>query len=280
MKLVLITGLSGAGKSVALRALEDAGFEAIDNMPLSLIGTVAGAQGGRNTAIGTDIRSRDFSQAHFSQALAPLQERAGVNLSVVYLDCDDEVLQRRFTETRRPHPLAQDRPVMDGIRQERALIQGLREKADFVLDTSALSAQELRRLITAQVAGEEKKLTVTVTSFSFKKGLPREADMVLDVRFLKNPFYEPALKDKTGRDAEVGAHISGDKDFAGFMQRAEALVLPLLPRYRDEGKHYLTLAIGCTGGRHRSVFVAEQLAARIREAGFDVDVRHRDVEAI
>lgn len=273
MQLILITGLSGAGKTVALRTLEDAGFDAIDNLPLSLLPAVSGER----VAVGADIRARDFSVRHLEEALSALRARGDVSLSIVYLDSDDAVLQRRFTETRRRHPLAHDRPVADGIRHERALLEGIRPMANIVLDTSDMEAADLRRVIGGHFADSARDLSVTVTSFSYKRGLPREADLVFDVRFLRNPHYDPALTSLTGREAAVGAHIMEDTAYAPFFERLCALVLPLLPRYREEGKHYLTVAVGCTGGRHRSVFVAERLAERIASAGFPVQVRHREV---
>jgi UPF0042 nucleotide-binding protein len=278
MKLILVTGMSGAGKSVALRALEDAGFEAIDNLPLGFLPVIAGMrEEGRRLAVAADIRSHDFSPAHFSDMIRALRAELQGSLSVIFLDCDDEVLQRRFTETRRRHPLAKDRPVTDGIHQERAILEPLRPLADLVVDTTDLSAQDLRRVISAHVA-EGRQLAVTVTSFSFRRGLPREADLVFDVRFLKNPHYDPALRNLTGRDAKVGEYVTADPDYAAFFGHLSALIVPLLPRYLDEGKSYLTVAVGCTGGRHRSVFVAERLAELIGKEGYAVSLRHRDLD--
>jgi UPF0042 nucleotide-binding protein len=281
MKLILVTGMSGSGKSVALKTLEDCGFEAIDNMPLALLPTVAATQEKpRNLAIGIDVRSRDFSVAHFKETLASLKAAAS-EFQLLFLDCDDEVLRRRFTETRRRHPLALDRPVPDGIKQERESLEGLRDEADLVIDTSDLTSNELKRFITAHfTAGEEQQIALTVLSFSFKRGLPREADNVIDVRFLKNPHYDPALRQLSGRDKPVGQHIESDHDFASFYEGLCTLVSPLLPRYVAEGKHYLTIAIGCTGGQHRSVYVAEKLSAFLRAQGYNVTTRHRDLVEI
>lgn len=278
-RLVLITGLSGAGKSVALKSLEDTGFEAIDNIPLSFLSAVASAKdNARPLVVGADIRSRDFSHAHFVEEVEKLRANPEIELSIIYLDCDDETLRRRFTETRRRHPLADDRPVTDGIRHERELVSPLRDIADLVIDTSDTGAQELRRLVLAHFATLPRTLAVAVTSFSFKRGLPREADLVFDVRFLKNPHYDDTLRDFTGMDARVGNYIKQDPAFAPFFERLCGFVTPLLPRYAEEGKQYLTIAIGCTGGKHRSVFTTEQLSAYLTQAGYAVITRHRDME--
>ena len=277
MKLVLITGMSGAGKGVALRTLEDEGFEAIDNLPLAYLSDIAASSArSRNLAIAVDVRSRDFSVQPFIATITQLKKNPDLEFSVLFLDCDDEVLRRRYTETRRRHPLAADRAVMDGISHERSLIQKLRDVADMVIDTSETGAAELRKAIAAHYTGKSRELSLIITSFSFKRGVPREADMVFDVRFLKNPHYDPALKNLTGFDAGVGQYIKTDAGYDDFMTRLTDFILPLLPRYVEEGKHYLTLAIGCTGGRHRSVFVAEQLGEFLRTHDYDVIVRHRE----
>ncbi|MDX2074043.1 MAG: RNase adapter RapZ [Alphaproteobacteria bacterium] len=279
MKLVLITGMSGAGKGVALKTLEDSGFEAIDNLPLAYLPDVAesSARAG-SLAITVDIRSRDFSASSFIATINKLRKKSDIELSLVFLDCDDEVLRRRYTETRRRHPLAEDRAVMDGIHHERTLIEKLRGAADLVLDTSETEAAALRKIIAAHFASDAQNFSLAVTSFSFKRGVPREADMVFDVRFLKNPYYEPILKDLTGFASAVGKYIETDEGYADFMRRLEDFLLPVLPRYMQEGKHYLTIAVGCTGGRHRSVYVVEKLGEILRKAGYEVDVRHRETK--
>lgn len=279
MRLVLVTGMSGAGKSVALKTLEDGGFEAVDNIPLHLIAALVGTGGvERNLAVGVDIRSRNFTPEHFVQGVLPLRLNPFVKLHVVFLDCDDEALRRRFSETRRPHPLAEDRTLIDGIRHERSLLEPLKPYASLVLDTSEMLPADLRRVIGGHFTVEkELGLKLHVCSFSFKKGLPREADIVFDVRFLKNPHYDGALRPLTGRDAKVGAYIETDAGFPEFFERLQGMLLPLLPRYKDEGKSYLTIAIGCTGGQHRSVFVAEKLAASLARSGYNVSTRHRDI---
>ena len=279
MKLVLITGMSGAGKGVALKTLEDSGFEAIDNLPLGFLPDIASSSAlSGNLAVTVDIRSRDFSTGAFLSTIKQLKQKPGMSVSLLFLDCDDEVLRRRYTETRRRHPLSSDRTVMDGIRHERALIERMREQADLVLDTSQTEASVLRGIINANFAGDTRRFSLAITSFSFRMGVPREADMVFDVRFLKNPYYEPDLKKLTGFAPSVGAYIETDEGYAGFMERLTHFLLPVLPRYVQEGKNYLTIAIGCTGGRHRSVYIAEQLGIILRQAGHAVDVRHRETK--
>jgi len=281
-RVLLVTGMSGAGKSSALRALEDLGYEAVDNLRLDLIPNLLPVGGALSPAlaIGVDTRTRDFSIEHFAAVCDPLAERDDLDLKLIYLDCDNEVLQRRYTETRRRHPLAVDRPLPDGIRHERRLIRPLRDRAWLAIDTSSMSVSGLRRMIEADFALDTRPgLIVFVTSFAFRHGLPREADMVLDVRFLSNPHYVDHLRPLTGLHPEVAAHIAADRDFPTFFERTTRMLLPLLPRYNEEGKSYLTIAVGCTGGRHRSVYVAERLAADIGREGYPVRVRHRDIDA-
>jgi RNase adapter protein RapZ len=279
-RVLLVTGMSGAGHSTALKALEDMGYEAVDNLPISLLPNIVRLDPAlaQPLAIGIDIRTRDFGIASFLDALAPLVGASGIALKVIFLDCEDELLLRRYTETRRRHPLAGDRQVSDGIRLERERVSPLRERADLVIDTSALTAADLRRLLQGHFALDRAPgVSVFVTSFSYRNGLPRDADLVFDVRFLDNPHYTAALRHLTGLDGPVGAFIEADPDFAPFFDRLTQLLLPLLPRYDREGKSYLTIAIGCTGGQHRSVFVAERLAECLRAQGKPVDVAHRDL---
>ncbi|MEX2449748.1 MAG: RNase adapter RapZ [Rhodospirillales bacterium] len=287
--VLIVTGMSGAGKSSALKALEDMGYEAVDNIPLSLLPSlVTPAQaalpfqrGGMPLAIGVDIRTRDFDVDSFIGYWDDLMRQTDVSVTVLFLDCDDEELNRRYTETRRRHPLALDRPVIDGIRHERNLVADLRRRADLVLDTTNLIPAELKNILNGHFALEnEAGLTVFVTSFSFRRGLPREADLVFDVRFLRNPHYEPELKTKTGLDDTVGAYIREDKEFTLFFNNLISLLKHLLPRYAAEGKSYLTIAVGCTGGRHRSVFIAERLKTWLSEQGERVQVQHRDLNRI
>jgi UPF0042 nucleotide-binding protein len=276
--VVVVTGMSGAGKSMTLKWLEDLGYEAVDNLPLSLLGALLrGGEPGRPLAIGIDIRTRDFGAQSMLTELDRLRQEA--QISLLFVESDDDVLSRRFTETRRRHPLAVDRPLLDGIAHERKLVAPLKARADLVIDTSSLPPAELRRVLAGHFhRGERAPLLLFVTSFSYRKGLPREADLVFDVRFLDNPHYQPTLKPHTGQDEDVAAFISGDPGFTAFFTGLTSLIHPLLPRFAAEGKSYLTIAIGCTGGRHRSVYVAETLAAWLREQGQQVDLRHRDLE--
>ena len=280
-RVLVLTGMSGAGKSSALKALEDLGYEAVDNLPLSLVPKLLepGVLG-EAIAVSVDFRTRDFGAARLAEVLDDLAARDDVQASVIFLDCEDEILRRRFTETRRRHPLAEDRPVLDGILRERALLAPVIERAEVVIDTSSLSTTDLRRMLGGQFRLEgASSLTVSVLSFSYRKGLPREADLVFDVRFLSNPHYVSKLRPQTGRDAPVAQHISRDPAFAPFMTALGSMVGSLLPLYQKEGKSYLTVAIGCTGGRHRSVYVAEELARRLTGAGGEVILRHRDMDA-
>lgn len=260
--LVLVTGVSGAGKTTALKALEDNGFEVIDNLPVALIPSLVSQQGGGAVAVGIDTRTRDFDAGKIFDLFQNLRQTAHLNARIVFLDCDDDKLIRRFTETRRAHPLAKNKSIVEGIAQERRLLEKLRTHADVVIDTTQMRAAELSKYIEKQVlrlAG--KKMVVTVCSFSFRDGLPVSADLVFDVRFLRNPYYDLSLRDLTGRDAGVADYIRQDPDFAPFFNKLTDLLDLLLPRYAEEGKSYLTIAVGCTGGKHRSVFTAESLYA-------------------
>lgn len=287
-QLVLVTGLSGAGKSSVLRALEDLGFETVDNPPLAVLEAVV-SDGSLPLAAGIDSRTRDFDPTAALQLLERLRQRPDVAVTLVFVTADEAVLLRRYTETRRRHPLAPGggplgSRVADGIAREAALLGPLREVADWVIDTSELPLPELRRMIARRFRPEEggaagAGLAITVVSFAYSKGLPREADLVLDVRFLRNPHYDPALRPLTGRDPAVAAHIEADPDFAPLWQRMTALLDPLLPRYVAEGKKYLTIALGCTGGRHRSVLVAERLANHLLRQGWRAEVIHRELAA-
>lgn len=279
-RLLVVTGLSGAGHTTALKFLEDMGYEAVDNLPIFLLAGLmtAGGDLSRSMAIGVDCRTRDFSAAALGEQLDRLEADAGYEVRLLFLDCADEALRRRFTETRRRHPLALDRPVSDGIRQERTLLAAMRDRADVVMDTTALSTADLRRELRGHFAlDRQAETTISVTSFSYRRGLPREADLVFDARFLHNPHYDPALRPLTGRDPPVGERIAADPFYGRFFAALTELLLPLLPRFEREGKSYLTIAVGCTGGRHRSVYVAEQLAGWLAAQGRSVTIRHRDL---
>lgn len=284
IRIVLVTGLSGAGKSSALKTLEDLGYEAVDNLPLALLGQLAAHElasansGARKPlAIGIDSRTRDFSATLFGDKLAELRAQAGIRVELLFLDADDAVLRQRFSATRRRHPLAYDRAVSDGISHERELLAPLRDQADRLIDTSLIPLPELRR----EIAGHYRLdsgpgLTIMVTSFSYRRGLPREADLVFDVRFLDNPYYQPGLAAKTGEDPEVGAFVAADPVFEPFFATLADLLMRIIPQFGREGRQYLTIAIGCTGGRHRSVYTAGRLAQSLGAAGYRVALRHRD----
>lgn len=277
---LLVTGMSGAGRSTSLRALEDVGYEVVDNLPLSLLPVAARMRGGDGAplAVGVDARSRSFSVDRLIAALDYLCVELSPKPLLLFIDCDDVSLQRRFTENRSRHPLAQDRPLMDGLRAERELLAPLKQRADHVIDTSNFDSRRLRGLIQRLGAPDGAPLVVSVLSFSFREGLPREADFVFDARFLRNPHYDPELRPLDGRNPRVADYVAADPDFAGVFENLRRLLEPLLPRYRAEGKSYLTLAIGCTGGRHRSVFIAERLTGWLIEIGVAASVFHRDVE--
>jgi len=281
-RLVVVTGMSGAGRSLALKILEDLGYEAVDNLPLDLLEVlVPEGEAPRPLGVGVDIRSRRFAVQPLIDRLERLGPRADLAVTLLFLDCENQVLERRFTETRRRHPLAHERPVTDGIVAERRLVAPLRARADLVVDTSQFSPTELRRVLSGHFGLERGPgMSVLVTSFSYRNGLPRAADLVFDVRFLANPHYDPMLRDLDGRDSRVAAYVEADRAFADFFARLTGMLAPLLPRYAQEGKSYLTIAVGCTGGRHRSVTVAEKLAAWLAEQGFHVERVHRDLGAM
>ena len=283
---VVVTGLSGAGRITALHALDDMGYVAVDNIPLPLLGDLMRSTAGNPgemaapLAFGVDTRTYGFDPHELVRQVRRLRERSDIRARLLFLECETETLQRRYTESRRPHPLAPDRPVTDGIVEERRQIGWMRDSADVVIDTSALSPHEFKQLLVGHFALVRSPGTrLSVMSFSYRRGLPREADLVFDVRFLKNPHYEPTLKPLTGRTPAVAAYVASDPGYRPFLDGLKGLVGPLLPRFDAEGKSYLTIAIGCTGGRHRSVAVAEELADWLRGAGRSVTLSHRDAEA-
>jgi UPF0042 nucleotide-binding protein len=278
-QLIILTGMSGAGKSAALHALEDVGFETVDNLPVALLPAVLVTSGRtRPAAVGIDVRTRGFDAGQLLVAREVMRKDGLFDVKIVFLDCDSEIIVRRYTESRRPHPLADDRPVAVGIDMERRLLAPLRETCDLMIDTSRLAPADLQRILLGQFGGDSKRtMHVFVTSFSYRSGLPREADLVFDVRFLKNPHYVPELKAKSGLDPEVGAYIAKDPALATFLERTTAMLSPLLPLYAKEGKSYLTIAIGCTGGQHRSVYVAERLRTWLSAQGVAFNVSHRDL---
>lgn len=278
---VLVTGLSGAGKASILRVLEDLGFETVDNPPLDLLEELVG-DGAQPVAAGIDARTRGFDAAAVIHTLGRLRLRPDIAVTLVFATAEAGVLLRRYTETRRRHPLAPGGTggsrVADGIALEEGLLAPLRDVADLLVDTSDLPLPALRQMIERRFRAEGAPgLLINIQSFAFPKGLPRDADLVFDVRFLHNPYYVAALRPLTGRDAGVAQYVAADPDFAGFWQRLTGFIDPLLPRYVAEGKKYLTVAIGCTGGRHRSVLVAERLTDHLRGSGWRADVTHREL---
>lgn len=288
-RIALVTGLSGAGKASILRALEDVGYEAVDNPPLTILERLVGQQvsaGEARIAIGVDARTSGFDAAEMLSTLDRLRANPAVRAELVYAWADERALLRRYTESRRRHPLAPQGRVVDGIAAEIALTAKLRDAADLVFDTSDLPIAALRRMIEQHFAESRpdgspvQGLTVSLVSFAYPAGLPREADLVLDARFLRNPHYDPALRPRTGEDPDVAAYIRQDPDYDAFVSRVRGLLALLLPRFVQEGKKYATVAFGCTGGRHRSVHLAETTAAFLagpEGGGWRVTVSHREL---
>ncbi len=286
--ILLVTGLSGAGMSTALRALQDMGWETVDNLPIRLLGPllatppVDGSEAGeRPLAIGIDSRTRGFSADGIVRAMKRLREAGKLDVMTLFLDCAGTELDRRYSETRRRHPLAEDRPASDGIAREREILDPLRRWADHIVDTTAYSSndltQEMRRRFSL---GDRSGPTVTVMSFGFARGLPRNADLVFDMRFLRNPHWVDSLREGTGLDAAVADYVRGDPAYDEALERIEGLIDMLLPRYRAEGKSYVTIAIGCTGGRHRSVHVAERIAQFLTSQGHSPNIIHRNLSSL
>lgn len=280
--ILLVTGLSGAGKTTALRVLEDLGWEAIDNFPIRLLGRLigSGAQDGPRPplAIGFDSRTRGFVPREIIAKVKELAGRPDLVVTTLFLDCNSSELERRYNETRRRHPMAADRPVRVGIQAERELLEPLRRWADAVVDTSDFTSNDLQQAIRGQFADTApREMAVIVSSFGFARGTPPLADLVFDMRFLDNPHWVPGLREQTGLDPAVGEHIERDENFAPVLERIRDLVLTLLPRYAAQGKSYVNVAFGCTGGRHRSVYTTERLAQALRDAGFSPTIIHRNL---
>jgi UPF0042 nucleotide-binding protein len=283
--LVVITGLSGSGKTLALRSLEDLGFFAIDNLPAALIEPFVDLldRGGEEEPSGAfviDVRdSRLFEKA--PEIIEAMRKRDDVALTMIFLEARDGTLVRRFSESRRPHPLARDdHGLLEAVQLERERLSALRALSDRVIATDRMSPHDLRRLIQETMAGSqmEKSLRCEVLSFGFKYGLPREADIVFDVRFLPNPYFQAGLRGRTGLDADVVDFLQALADYAPFLDQVKGMLSFVMPRFVMEGKSYLTVAIGCTGGRHRSVAIANELAGYLEKSGYNVRVRHRDLE--
>lgn len=279
-RVVFVTGPSGAGRSTAIHALEDLGFEAIDNLPLSLLPRLLeGPPPERPMALGTDARNRDYSAAGLIAAYQRLVDAPGYAPDLLYLDCAADVLQRRYSETRRRHPLAPDAEPAQGIAQELSLLGPVRARASVLVDTSTLSPHDLRAEMTRLFAPEGAgRLAVTVTSFSYRRGLPTGADLVFDCRFLRNPHWDPDLRPQDGRAQQVQSYIATDPRFEQFRDRVLDMADLLLPAFQAEGKSHLTIAFGCTGGQHRSVAMTEILSSHLAQAGWAVSKRHREVE--
>ncbi len=278
-KLILVTGVAGAGKTSTLAALADQGFETIDNPPINLLDSIVEdyAGEGAQLAIGIDERSRGFDTEHCANVISDLRARDDTDVVLLFLVCADEVLLRRFQETRRRHPMAEGAPVESALVAERAMLEPLRVQADVSIDTSDLSLTDLRREIGERFGSDAGAMTVSIISFGFKKGAPRGADLLFDMRFLANPYWRPELREKTGLDEDVRKYIAADEHFEDLYAKMADLIVSLLPRYSDEGKSYLNIAIGCTGGKHRSVMVSERLGETVRAAGYTPAVRHRDL---
>ncbi len=282
-RILLVTGLSGAGKSTVLKTLEDLGWEVVDNLPLSLLDHLlatplpAGAERQRPLAIGLDSRTRGFNAERIVRQVKSLAKEHEAPIETLYLDCAGSELLRRYSETRRRHPLAPDRPAIDGIAEEREMTAPLKRWADHVIDTTDSDSNLLRQRIRHRFGEGDESPTLSLISFGFARGVPRNADLVFDMRFLRNPHWEKTLRDLTGLDQAVADHIAADEVYEEALGRIEELLLTLLPRYRAEGKSYVSVAFGCTGGRHRSVHVAERVAARLRAAGFSPTLDHRDL---
>ena len=278
--LVLVTGPSGAGRTTAINVLEDLGFEVINNLPLSLLPRLLdGPPLSHPLALGLDIRNRDFSIDALISAIDGMTNRPDIATQVLYLDASEEELVRRFSETRRRHPLVESGSLLSGISREKELLVPIRARADVLIETTGLSPHDLRAEIERLFATDEgHMMNVTVHSFSYKRGLPRGMDIVLDCRFLLNPHWDAALRDHDGRDAAVDAYVEADPRFTQFFAPIKDMMDLLLPAYKEEGKSHLSIGFGCTGGQHRSVAVAERLAKSLAADGWQVSKRHREME--
>jgi len=281
VSVVIITGMSGAGMTSALRALEDMGYFAVDNLPVQLIPTFVRLSGESSeitrTAFVVDVRSPDFIE-QFPDIYQELKGCA-IDLTLIFLEADDEVLLRRYSETRRPHPLSEP-SVVQATEHERRMLAEIRALADIIIDTSELTVHTLRNAVKEHFAekGQTHDLNVTISSFGFRHGLPRSLDMLFDVRFLPNPHFVPSLRAFTGRDAPVIDYLQHESEVEETIDRLSDLLMFLLPRFQREGKSYLTIGVGCTGGRHRSVMIAESLHKRLSARGYRTSVMHRDID--
>ncbi len=282
MRMVVVTGLSGSGRSAALKAFEDIGFYCVDNLPLVLLPDFVDfarlSEEAVRSAIGIDIREKDFPE-RFPDLYRNLNNR-GSGIEMLFLDASDQTLVRRFSETRRPHPLARGTAALiDGIRKERAALGEVKKLADRIIDTSDYTVHDLRQAIERHYGrgDADRPLVITLITFGYKYGVPYEIDLMFDLRFLPNPHFVPELKEYTGEDARVREYVMAGADSAEFITRLDQFLEYLLPRYRREGKSYLTIGFGCTGGRHRSVAVAITIAERLLQRGYEVNLKHRDI---
>lgn len=279
--VMLITGMSGAGRSTAIATFEDMGYEAVDNFPLALIDQLVApiSDTSHPIALGIAPRTRGFSVRAVGEAVDDLRKRWRAGAVTIFLDCSDEKLLNRFSETRRRHPLAPEEDPATGIARERDLLMPLREQADAVIDTTHMTPHQLKAELNSRFSlAVSTGLSVSIQSFSFKRGTPHEADMVLDCRFLRNPYWMPSLRALDGRDPQIQGFVRDDPLFAGFFDRLTDLLAMLLPAYQEEGKAYFSIALGCTGGRHRSVVLAEDLKAQLKDHGWHASVRHRELD--
>jgi UPF0042 nucleotide-binding protein len=278
----VITGLSGSGKTYVSGALEDAGWFCVDNLPSALVPSFADlvrrSAELRRSALVVDVRERGFPEA-FPGVYRHLKRRSGLAPRLLFLEADEPTLLRRFSETRRPHPLAAGEPAIEGIRAERAALGPVRKMADVILDTSRFTVHRLREWVRERydVRAEKRRMVVSVLSFGFKHGVPPESDLVFDARFLPNPNFVPRLRRRSGASPAVVAYLRRQPETAAFLRRVLSLVRFVLPRHEREGRSYLTIAVGCTGGRHRSVMLANAVGAAVRKRGFPVRVVHRDL---
>ncbi len=282
LRLILVTGPSGAGRSTAIRALEDMSFEAIDNLPLSFLPRLLDMPDQtRPLAVGIDVRTRDFSVEMMLETLDLLRQRFDVDLELLFIDCRAEVLLRRFSETRRRHPLAPVETPAQGIDRELDLMEPIRTRADHLIDTSEMTLHDLRAELSRTFARQDTTgLAVSVVSFSYKRGVPRGVDMIFDCRFLRNPYWDTDLREQDGRDSDVVLYIQKDQRFSAFLAQVTDLCALLLPAYKEEGKSHLSIGFGCTGGQHRSVMMTEHLAQGLAGLGWQVSKRHRELDRV
>lgn len=281
-RLIFITGMSGAGVSTALSVFRDIGYEVFDNFPLFMVTDLLDhLPDAKGIAISLDSRTRGFGASEIAALRQQIEARGSYDISAVFVDCDDRILERRYVQTKRRHPAAmKDHSIHEGIVTERNIMMPMKNIVDRVIDTSEFSVYDLRRILENQyhLAKEDLKMRVSVMSFGYKYGMPNHADRVDDVRFLRNPYWNEELRDATGKDESVQAYIKNDISFESYISKTQDLIKFLLPLYKDEGKSYISLAFGCTGGKHRSVFTAETVAADLKNQGYDVIIEHRDIE--